>query len=141
MRKDYFGNKELPFKVPEHYFENFENNLLNQLEAEETSQKKNDNSLRLVISIIKPWLAMAAGFLLIALVYYQAPRIFSDKMSKVSEVGMSEEDLINSLALIVDENEIHELLINADSAYLFPPDSLQIDSFTEEELAALTYFE
>ncbi|WP_462317971.1 hypothetical protein [Marinilabilia sp.] len=140
MRKDFFGNKECPFKVPGNYFEEFEERLLSKVEAEEAAGE-NENTIAPVISIVKPWLAMAAGFLLIALIYYQAPRIFSDRLDEVAVESMSEEDLINSIALIVDENEINELIISQDSAYLFPADSLLIGSFTEEELAALTYFD
>lgn len=140
MRKDYFGNNEHPFKVPDNYFEEFEKKLLSRIRSEQPAGEEKD-VIAPVISIVKPWLAMAAGFLLIALIYYQAPRIFSDKIDEVAAESMSEEDLINSIALIVDENEINELIISEDSAYLFPSDSLLIVSFTEEELASLTYFD
>ncbi|PWE01357.1 hypothetical protein [Marinilabilia rubra] len=140
MRKDYFGNNELPFEVPENYFVEFEEKLMRRVAQEETHDDS-ENSIAPIISIVKPWLAMAGGFLLIALVYYQAPRIFSDQMDEVSEVTISGEDLINSVALIVDENEINELIVNEDSAYHFGTDSSLIKSITEEELAALTYFD
>jgi hypothetical protein len=52
--------KENPFKVPEGYFENFQKDLMDKIEySDETKNSKWQ------IKSIKPYLAVAAGFLLL----------------------------------------------------------------------------
>ncbi|MGQ1890869.1 hypothetical protein ACT29H_10530 [Thermophagus sp. OGC60D27] len=140
MDEKEFGKKESPFQVPENYFEDFEARMLKNLEPEAEIKLHRQDSITTIKSVIKPWLAMAASFLVIAMVYYFAPHLFGD----VEETAFSkewEEEYINSLALIFDENEINELVIKEDTFWVFPPDSLFVGEFTEEELAAVTYFE
>ncbi len=83
---------------------------------------------------------MAASFLVIALLYYQVPKLFSSDAELVN-VETGEESFINSLALMVDEKEINQLILAEDSDFVLPPDSVLFGTFTEEELAAITYFE
>jgi hypothetical protein len=139
MSEELFGNKKRPFDVPENYFEDFEQRLMKEIEVEST-EKTDDDTVGAVISVIKPWLAMAASFLVIALLYYQVPKLFSsDAELVIAETG--EESFINSLALMVDEKEINQLILAEDSDFVLPPDSVLFGTFTEEELAAITYFE
>ncbi len=139
MNEELFGKKKLPFEVPENYFEDFENKMLRKFQSE-SAEKPKEDSVAALISVVKPWLAMAASFVLIALIYYQVPDFFgnSDEVTNLQEV---EDDFINSLALIIDEEEINELILSEDSALELAPDSILFGSFTEEELAAVTYFE
>lgn len=139
MKENLFGRKERPFKVPDNYFEDFEQRLFAKIEAE-AKRERNKDSLAPVISVIKPWLAMAAAFLVIALVYYQAPKLFNGS-DETAILNNTDEEFINSLALIIDENDINELIIAEDSSLVLPPDTLFWGEFTEEELAAVTYFE
>ncbi len=139
MSKELFGDKKLPFEVPENYFEGFEQRFLKKLEAE-LAEKPNDDTVASLISVIKPWLAMAASFLIIALLYYQVPKMFSSENEVVLE-NSADDSFINSLALMVDENEIKEMILAEDSDFVFPPDSVLFGTFTEEELAAISYFE
>jgi len=139
MSEELFGNKKRPFEVPENYFEEFEQRLLKKMEAE-TTEVPGDDTVASIISVIKPWLAMAASFLVIALLYYQVPKLFSPD-SKLAGQEAINDSFINSLAFIVDENAINEMIIAEDSDFVFPPDSVFFGTFTEEELAAITYFE
>ncbi|MDI3520451.1 MAG: hypothetical protein PWQ17_1669 [Anaerophaga sp.] len=139
MDENLFGRKECPFKVPDNYFEDFEQRILARIEAE-TASERSKNSLAPVISVIKPWLAMAAAFLVIALIYYQAPKLFNGS-DETAILGNTDEEFINSLALILDENVINELFVAEDSSLVLLPDTLFWGEFTEEELAAVTYFE
>ncbi|MFO7999713.1 MAG: hypothetical protein R6U46_00610 [Marinilabilia sp.] len=141
MNEELFGKKETPFKVPENYFEDFEDRLMEEIREEATSEKR--GRLAPVFSVVKPWLAMAGGFLLIALIYHQAPRLF-DQENEDQEVAVEldgDEEFINSLAFIVDENDINELILSEDSSIVLPPDTFYLQTFTEEELASLTYFD
>jgi hypothetical protein len=139
MSKELFGNKKRPFEVPQNYFEDFEQRLMKKMEAE-TAEKPGDDAVASVISVMKPWLAMAASFLVIAMLYYQVPKMFSSDAELANAVTI-EESFINSLALIVDEKAINEMILAQDSDFAFPPDSVLFGTFTEEELAAVTYFE
>lgn len=138
MKEDLFGNKELPFKTPENYFEDFEQSLLAKVETEGEKHSK-DGSLVPVIKVLKPWLAMAAAFVIIALIYYQAPKLFNVEETVV--LNDTDDEFINSLAFIIDENDINELIIAEDSFFILPSDTSFWENITEDELAAVTYFE
>lgn len=139
MSEELFGNKKCPFEVPENYFEDFEQRLMKKMEAENAGTS-GDDTVSSVISVIKPWLAMAASFLIIAMLYYQVPKMFSSDTELANE-DIINDSFINSLAFIVDENEINQMILAEDSDFVFPPDSVLFGTFTEEELAAITYFE
>ncbi len=138
-REDFFGNKNNPFEVPEGYFDDFEAKFMNQISEVETVRKK--SRLKPFVDVVKPWVAMAAAFIVIAVIYYQAPRLFENDQEQVDASVFEEEEFINSVALMVDENDIQELIINEDSTLVIPSDTLYWSGLTEEELATLTYFE
>ncbi|MGM0377413.1 MAG: hypothetical protein ACQEQ0_11595 [Bacteroidota bacterium] len=141
MSEELFGKKENPFKVPENYFEDFERRMTEKVESQPVEEKGKVVSL---FSAVKPWIAMAAGFLLIALIYYQAPRLFDqhpDDQETVVVEESAEDAFINSLAFMVDEDEINELILSGDSTLVLPPDALYFGEFTEDELASLSYFD
>lgn len=139
MSEELFGSKKRPFEVPKDYFEDFEQRLMKKIEAENAGNA-GDDTVASVISVIKPWLAMAASFMVIALLYYQVPKIFSGD-AELADKDTLEEGFINSLAFMVDEEDINEMIVAQDSDFVFPPDSVFFGTFTEEELAAITYFE
>ena len=140
MDEKKFGKKECPFEVPENYFEGFEQRVLKRLEQKTNEKSRGTDSITTIISVVKPWFAMAAAFLIIAMVYYFAPHFFRN-VNDTAYSEEAEEEYINSLALIIDENEINELVIERDTFWVYPPDSLFMGDYTEEELAAVTYFE
>ncbi|MFW5753842.1 MAG: hypothetical protein ACOCV9_03480, partial [Marinilabiliaceae bacterium] len=139
--EELFGKKDHPFEVPENYFEDFERRMMEKVEGQPAEEKGKVVSL---FSAVKPWIAMAAGFLLIAVIYYQAPRFF-DQHSNEEETVVVEESaedaFINSLAYIVDEGEINELILSGDSTLVLPPDTFYFGEITEDELASLSYFD
>lgn len=139
MSEELFGNKKRPFEVPENYFEDFEKRFMKKMETE-TVENTAEEKVGSVIAVVKPWLAMAASFVFIALLYYQVPKLFSDD-KEITSINSVEEDFINSLALIVDEEDINEMIISGDSDFSFAPDSVLFGTFSEEELAAVTYFD
>ncbi len=141
MNEDLFGKKENPFQVPENYFEDFEKRMTEIVENESSGEKGKVVSL---FSAVKPWIAMAAGFLLIAVIYYQAPRFFGQHPEDQEPVVVeesAEDEFINSLAFMVDEYEISELILSEDSTLVLPPDTFYFGKFTEDELASLSYFD
>ncbi|MFW6042827.1 MAG: hypothetical protein ACOCPW_00555, partial [Marinilabiliaceae bacterium] len=84
------------------------------------------------------------GFLLIAVIYYQAPRLFDQHPGEEETVVVEEsadDAFINSLAYIVDEGEINELILSEDSTLVLPPDTFYFGEFTEDELVSLSYFD
>ena len=141
MSEKLFGTKENPFNVPENYFEDFEKRMTERVENMPSEEKGKVVS---IFSAVKPWIAMAAGFLLIAVIYYQAPRIFGhqpDGQETIVVEKSAEDEFINSLAFMVDENDINELIVSEDTNIVLPPDTFYVENFTEDELAALTYFD
>ena len=106
MREELFGKKESPFKVPDNYFDDFEKRMMEKWE-DNTPEKR--GKVVSIFSVVRPWIAMAAGFILIAVLYYQAPALF-DRQSETQQMSVteneSEDDFINSLAFMVDENDI-----------------------------------
>ncbi|WP_291857339.1 hypothetical protein [Marinilabilia sp.] len=139
MSEELFGNKKRPFGVPENYFEDFEKRFMKKMEIE-TAENAAEEKVGSVISVVKPWLAMAASFVIIALLYYQVPKLFSAD-TEISSVNSVEDEFINSLALIVDEEDINAMIIAGESDFVFAPDSVLFGTFSEEELAAVTYFD
>ncbi|WP_010663139.1 hypothetical protein [Marinilabilia salmonicolor] len=139
MSEELFGNKKCPFEVPENYFGDFETRMLKKIEAESAAEVAGDK-VGSVISVVKPWLAMAAAFVIIALLYYQVPKLFPGDAG-VTQSTSEEDDFINSLALIVDEKDINELILTEGADIVLAPDSVFYGTFSEEELAAVTYFE
>lgn len=138
MDESIFGKKECPFRVPENYFEGFEDRFFERMKSE--MEKKDKRRYKIVMAVVKPWLAMAASFLIIALVYYNIPRLFKGDFN-ANVVRELDEEFINSLALIIDENEINDLVIEEDTILIYPTDSLFLGSISEEDLFAVTYFE
>lgn len=137
MTNKIFENRERPFKVPQNYFDEFEERFMKKIGVGES----HENNVKVsVISAVKPWLGMAAGFILIAIIYHQAPRLFKNE-EKVSSVQQDDDSFINSLAFLIDENDINELILNEDSTLVLPPDTFFLGSCTEEELMVLTYFQ
>ena len=142
MSEDLFGKKENPFEVPDNYFEDFERRMTEKVDSQPAEEKGKVVSL---FSAVKPWVAMAAGFLLIAVLYYQAPLLFDRSSEETQESVVVEESaenaLINSLAFMVDQDEINELILSEDSILVLPSDAFYFGEFTEDELASLSYFD
>jgi len=65
------------FSVPEGYFETFHDRMKQRIEQESSTQKPR------IISMLKPWMGLAAGFLMIVAVYITfIPKISDVKTAK-----------------------------------------------------------
>ncbi len=105
---------EHPFKVPQGYFETFEDRLEAQLQAAEEQKSPRQT----IVRILKPVLGLAASFVLIMLLIKYplqeiTPMIGSEELSAQNDSGWFEDVLIssttfmddNSLLLNIDQNE------------------------------------
>ncbi len=138
MDKKIFGNKKVPFKVPENYFESFQVRL-----PQNTYPFPGENNpTGGLLSIVKPWLTLAAGILLVALVYTQIPKWFVQEKLTTTVTHQNEDSLLNALVLTIDEEFIQEWLLEGEIPIIIPIDTAAWPtSITEEEMAMLTQFE
>ncbi len=81
-----------PFSVPEGYFDTFHDRLIRRIEQESPAEKRS------IISVLKPWMGMAAGFLLIVAVYIT----FIPKLSDVNTAETNTEQ-INEFDDVIDD--------------------------------------
>lgn len=123
--------KTNPFKAPEGYFDNFERNLSEKL------MKKNSSENGLgKLSSIKPYLAIAAGFLLIFSLWFMFLSKI-DKKNVASETRTNNEDLILTYFESVSSSEMIDILCseqfqNQDFAINYEKDvDLLIDDIDE----------
>ena len=117
--------KENPFRVPEHYFDDFTARLQMKIEAEKEVVPVPKNP---VIQFLKPALGLAASFALIFMLVYWPLKTLSPKLAENrngnSEITGNEEYL--SMVENIDENSFYALL--------YEP-SKKVD-FTDEDLVA-----
>ncbi len=137
MNKKELGSKENPFKVPENYFENFKMRFPQPV----TAHLEGTKDVVRLWPLIKPWLTLAAIFTIIALVYYQVPRMFLKDELSAHVSSQNGDSWLNSLALMIDEQDINALIMEQDSTMIPAFDTNSQLTITEEELALLTMFE
>jgi hypothetical protein len=116
-----------PFKVPNGYFADFEKELLEEISQNEESIKKVS-----VINNLKPYLAIAAGFLLIFAIWGVLLKQFDNGSSEKNESAMqySETRYLES----VSSDEMIEMLAkeNAISLDLNLSSDEDVDMIIEE---------
>lgn len=76
--------KENPFRVPDHYFDEFSARLQNRIEAEKIIVPNHPNRF---IQILKPALALAASFALIFLLVYWPVKSLNPNKSASNQNG------------------------------------------------------
>jgi len=108
--------KDRPFGIPENYFDNFYDRLINNIHKEDISR---ETSREKVIKLIKPALQVAASLAIIAMiiygaVYYLLPESLTDYNAS-NEITMTEEDRIFSLIENIDENSFFTLIRGSSS--------------------------
>jgi hypothetical protein len=136
-------SKENPFRVPNHYFDDFSARLQAKIEAESEIVPDQPNRF---IRILKPALGLAASFALIFLLVYWPVKTFTPNQSaenQAEESNLTYMDYINSLieegddfsfyALFNDESE-GTSVIDDDIADIVPVRK------SEFELYAETYY-
>lgn len=128
---------ENPFKVPDGYFENLSNQVFNKIKPLEELNKKAPKK----ISMIAPWIGLAATFLVITLVYRQLPeRLFPDKFR--NNKSLSEKYYELSPWDYPEEYEIMEYISeHKDIKLNVYPDSIIFKNINEEDLPLLTLFQ
>ncbi len=96
------------FKVPDNYFESFEDKMMDIVAEEDKPIGKK------IVMVIKPWISLAAIFMLVALVYYSAP-YFMPKGNFVADADISMDFLSSS----IDESELIDFIIEEDNSAIF----------------------
>jgi len=122
-------NKELPFKVPKHYFDDISARLQHKLQEEHEMPLKKRSS---IIRYLKPALAMAASFLLIfILVYWPISTFLPQYLARTNTeiVPATKEDPIYPSVESMDENSFYTLIIDA----IYEEEEPEIE-YNDEEL-------
>jgi len=101
--------KEQPFRVPNHYFDDFSARLQTRLDAENVKVPEPQN---LIIRVLKPALGLAASFALIFMIVYWPLKSFTPK-EMVNNTN-SESEIIDyeysTMLEGMDENSFYVLL-------------------------------
>ena len=104
-------SKEKPFKVPESYFDSFEDKLFERIESEGY-----EKGTTWKIASLKPFIAVAAGFLLLFSFWF----LFLDKLN-FEKTGTNEtndnEEVLYSYFELMDTDELI-LLVAADDTFI-----------------------
>ena len=128
------------FNVPDDYFDSFEDKMMGIIEAEEKPLGKK------IIMVIKPWVSLAAIFVLVALIYYSAP-YFLPAHKQISEIittdTIEEDSSFGLLASSFDESDLIDLIIEEDNATIFEEiksDPNLLEGLSIEDVEALVIF-
>ncbi len=106
------GNKS-GFDVPEGYFDSLEDKIMENIIAEEQPLRKK------IIMVAKPWLSLAAIFILAALVYYNVPYFMKDQTQTAQIVTVDQDISLDYLASNFEESDIVDFLLEEDNAPIF----------------------
>jgi hypothetical protein len=101
------AGKELPFRVPDHYFDDFQARLQGRLDREQIPAA-NQNSL--FVRYIKPALGLAAAFAAVFLLVFVPIHMVTRQNSLAQNNSVSEEDKIINLVELVDDHTFFNLL-------------------------------
>lgn len=101
--------KEIPFRVPPHYFDDFSARLQMKIEAEKTVLPSPKNR---IIQFLKPALGLAAGFALVFILVYFPLKTYKNgqlAQNTVQSNELTNDDYI-SLLEGMDDNSFYALL-------------------------------
>ncbi len=129
-------NTKHPFEVPDGYFEEFDARLMRQIDLERPEKHKIGSKL----SLIAPWIGMAAAFLIIALLYKQLPeRIYPGQFNQET---ISNGAFFNfSPGDYYGEHELLEIITEKGISNIeIMPDSILFKGIDDEDLIMLTLF-
>lgn len=102
--------KDLPFKVPQKYFDDFPARMQYRLEQEKQAQSKSKTR---IIDFIKPALSLAAGFAAIFILVYWPIKTINNKQSVSNTTNFIEHvvsDDYTNLFEMFDEETFYALL-------------------------------
>jgi hypothetical protein len=129
--------KELPFRVPAHYFDDFPARMQHRLEMEKQSETKPKTR---VIDLIKPALSLAAGFAAVFILVYLPVKTINNRQTAENNTSRSEQvtsiDFIN-LFESIDEQTFYALLENEPVGDALGAESLiayLTDSFSDYDV-------
>jgi len=121
------------FKVPNDYFESFEDKMMATIVAEEKSTTQK------IIMVMKPWAALAAIFIFIALVYYSAPFL----MPKNETIALNSDLSIDFLSSNFNETELIDFIVESDNSAIFEQietDQNLLEGISIEDVESLVIF-
>jgi len=115
--------KENPFKVPEHYFDDFSARLQMKLEAGKMIVPAKQNRF---IYYLKPALGLAASFALIFMLVYWPLKTFTPNQTanNNTDTEISEDEGYLSIVEKMDENSFFALLYEPTNAVEFSEEDL-----------------
>ena len=130
--------KENPFKVPEHYFDDFSARLQMKLDAEKMGVPKKQIK---IIQFLKPAIGLAAGFALIFTLSYWPLRIltpdqqanntiFETDFNEMLYANMAEGIDQSSFYALLDEPNNSTQLSNEDLAIIVNSNSSEYDIYS-----------
>jgi hypothetical protein len=101
------AGKKLPFRVPDHYFDDFQARLQFQLDRE---QEIAGNQRSLFVRYIKPAFGLAAAFAAVFLLVFVPVHLITRPDAFVQNNPISEENKIINLVELVDDHTFFNLL-------------------------------
>ena len=105
-----------PFNVPEHYFEDFTQNLMNRLPEKEPIQPMPEITLW---QRVKPWVYMAAmfcGIMLSVRIFVGRPQAEAFPITQADAEMLADEEWENIIRrTLVDDYDIYEYLTEANN--------------------------
>lgn len=111
------------FKVPERYFETFDERM------HEVVKRHNATKGQLIIQMIKPWLTVAAIFIVVAIVYNVFNPFKNDKQLLAS--SEETEELFTPIFFELTEYDLVTYVVDEDI-------SLSTDAWSNDDLSDLT---
>lgn len=104
-------NNNTGFKVPDNYFDSFESKMMRIIEVEEQPLSKK------IITVIKPWLSLAAIFTLIVLIYYNTP--YFKTSAQLVDAAFELDISIDILSSEFDEAELIAIIVEDNNNDIF----------------------
>ena len=129
--------KELPFRVPAHYFDDFPARMQHRLEMEKQSETKPKTR---VIDLIKPALSLAAGFAAVFVLVYLPVKTIHNRQTAENNTSPFEQVIsydFTNLFENIDEQTFYALLENEPDADALGAESLiayLADSFSDYDV-------
>lgn len=129
-------NSSVGFKIPDNYFESLDDTILSVIQADETPFGKK------IIMVLKPWISLAAIFILVALLYYSVPYL-TTKDKSLAQALPNTEISLEFLSTRFDESELIDFIIQEDNATIFESIKTEqnlLDGISYEDIENLVIF-
>lgn len=123
------------FRVPEGYFEGFEQRLAQRIHGRNEGLTPSKKS-----TLFRPWISMAAGFALIALLYTLVPEQFRQNKEQTADANILLHELQQS-ELLTEYELVNWLTEMSPEDFEVYPDSLLFQNLNEEDLIYLSYID